>query len=133
MAWSCSPPPGRVPTSCPQCIDGRYTVVAGDSMFSIAQRFGIPLSLLVCANPQIPNPNVLFPGDVLCVPPTPLGREPESCPRCLDGLYVVMAGDSMFSIAQRFGIPTSLLICANPQITNPNQLFPGDVLCVPNT
>lgn len=65
-----SPSPGRVPASCPQCIGGRYTVVQGDSMFSIAQRFGIPESLLICANPQITNPNQLFPGDVLCVPNT---------------------------------------------------------------
>lgn len=59
---------GRVPTSCPPGFQGRYTVVAGDSMFSIAQRFGVSLNELIAANPHITDPNVISPCDVLCVP-----------------------------------------------------------------
>lgn len=58
----------RVPTHCPPGFQGRYTVVQGDSMFFIAQRFGVSLDALIAANPHIPNPNKIFPGDVLCVP-----------------------------------------------------------------
>ncbi|MDP2856362.1 MAG: LysM peptidoglycan-binding domain-containing protein [Bacillota bacterium] len=30
---------------------------------------GVSLSALIAANPHITNPNLIFPGDVLCVPP----------------------------------------------------------------
>ena len=125
-------PPCRVPASCPPGFQGRYTVVAGDTMFSIAQRFGVSLDALIAANPQITNPNLIFPGDVLCVPGQPTGRVPASCPPGFQGRYTVVAGDTMFSIAQRFGVSLDALIAANPHITNPNLIFPGDVLCVPD-
>jgi LysM repeat protein len=38
----------------------------------------------------------------------------------------------MFFIAQRFGVSLNALIAANPNITNPNLIFPCDVLCVPD-
>lgn len=60
--------PPRVPTACPPGFQGRYTVVGGDTMFTIAQRLRVTLQALVAANPHIPDPNVIFPGDVLCVP-----------------------------------------------------------------
>ena len=58
----------RVPSSCPSGFQGRYTVVSGDTMFLIAQRFDVSLQALINANPHISNPNLIFPGDVLCVP-----------------------------------------------------------------
>lgn len=58
----------RVPVSCPVGFKGRYTVSPGDTMFMIAQMFRIPLDTLVRANPHITNPNIIYPGDVLCVP-----------------------------------------------------------------
>ncbi len=78
----------RVPTSCPPGFTGRYTVVPGDTMFFIAQRFGVSLDALIAANPHIPNPSIIFPGDVLCVPPQlppppPPKRDPCPCPATL--------------------------------------------------
>lgn len=58
----------RVPASCPAGFEGRYTVQPGDTMFLIAQRFGVSLDDLIAANPHISDPNLIFPGDVLCVP-----------------------------------------------------------------
>lgn len=37
-------------------------------MFSVAQMFNVSVDALIAANPYIPNPNVIFPFDVLCVP-----------------------------------------------------------------
>lgn len=34
----------------------------------IAQNIGVPVDLLIWNNPHIPDPNIIFPGDVLCVP-----------------------------------------------------------------
>jgi len=125
-------PDCRVPVSCPPGFQGRYTVQPGDTMFTIAQRFGVSLQALINANPQIPNPNLIFPCDVLCVPGAPpAGRVPASCPPGFQGRYTVQQGDSMFSIAQQCGVSLQALINANPHITDPNQIFPCDVLCVP--
>ena len=120
-----------VPTGAPgPCPPGTfpYTVQPGDSMFSIARKFGVPLDALIRANPQIPNPNLIFPGQIVCVPGT---RPPGQCPPGTFA-YTVRPGDSMFSIAQRFGVSLNALIAANPQIPNPNEIFPGQIVCVPN-
>ena len=128
-----APDGGRVPKHCPPGFGGRYTVVSGDTMYFIAQRFGVSLDALIAANPQIGDPNLIFPGDVLCVPggASEEGRVPKYCPPGFQARYTVAPGDTMYFIAQRFGVSLDALIAANPQISDPNQLFPGDVLCVP--
>lgn len=80
----------RVPTSCPVGFAGRYIVQPGDTLFQIAQLFRIPLQQLVAANPHIPNPNLIFPGDVLCVP----GLVPFPCCVVLRARAAVPLGTS---------------------------------------
>lgn len=58
----------RVPAMCPPGFLGRYTVQPGDTMFRIAQMFRTRLEALTVNNPHIADPNLIFPGDVLCVP-----------------------------------------------------------------
>lgn len=58
----------RVPQNCPPAFQGRYTVLPGDTFFTIAQMFRVRIEALAVNNPHITNPNQLFPGDVLCVP-----------------------------------------------------------------
>lgn len=58
----------RVPQSCPPAFLGRYTVLPGDTFYNIAQMFRVRIEALAVNNPHIPNPNILFVGDVLCVP-----------------------------------------------------------------
>jgi LysM repeat protein len=58
----------RVPQTCPPGFLGHYTVQRGDSFFNIAQMFRVRLEALAVNNPHITNPNILYPGDVLCVP-----------------------------------------------------------------
>ena len=53
-----------VPTNQPST----YTVVAGDTMYQIAGRLGVPLDALIRANPDIPNPNLIFPGQIINIP-----------------------------------------------------------------
>jgi len=61
MSGSNIPPPGA-------CTGFIYTVQRGDTLFLIAQRFGISLDSIIAANPQIANPNNIFPGQQICVP-----------------------------------------------------------------
>jgi Dyp-type peroxidase family len=109
-----------------------YTVQAGDSLFSIAQRAfgnGADWPLIYDANKQTigPNPNVIRIGEVLVIPtlsPTP------------GDIYVVKQGDSLTSIAQRAygnGNLWPLIYNANKQVigNNPNLIQPGQVLHIP--
>ncbi len=58
-------------------------------------------------------------------------RFPPDCPEGFLSRYFVIPGDTMAIIAARFGIVTEELIAVNPHISDPEELFPGDVLCVP--
>ncbi len=51
------------------------TVQHGDTLSAIATRSGVSLSSLIAANPQIANPNRIYPGDVISVPGG-MGRAP---------------------------------------------------------
>lgn len=53
-----------------------YTVVAGDNLSKIAERFGTSVAALVCLNKQIKNPNLIYAGwqlslvgDTMCAAP----------------------------------------------------------------
>lgn len=47
-----------------------HTVVSGDTMWKIAVRYQVGLSELKSANPQIANPNLIYPGQKLSIPTT---------------------------------------------------------------
>lgn len=118
----CIPVPGPGVT----CPGGQiYRVVRGDSLFEIARRFGVTLDSLIRANPHITDPNLIYPGQEICIPV-------PGMPLCPSGtLYTVQAGDTMYEIARRNNLPLSTLIAANPQVSDPNLIFPGQVLCIP--
>ena len=45
-----------------------YTVKKGDTLWGIARRYGVALTALIAANPQIKNPNLIYPGDRVNIP-----------------------------------------------------------------
>ena len=45
-----------------------YTVRKGDTLWGIARRYGVPLTALIAANPQIKNPNLIYPGNRVNIP-----------------------------------------------------------------
>jgi len=45
-----------------------YTVRSGDTLSGIAARHGVSLSALLAANPQITNPNLIYPGQTVHIP-----------------------------------------------------------------
>lgn len=47
-----------------------HTVVSGDTMWKIAVRYQAGLSEIKAANPQISNPDLIYPGQVLTIPTT---------------------------------------------------------------
>lgn len=121
----------RVPTHCPPGFMGRYTVMPGDSMYFIAQRFGVSLEALIAANPHIPDPSLIFPGDVLCVPPQVPPPPPPSercpCPITLNDFVgrnvevttpcgmvsgrLVFVGDNSIILQERHNAQTTIVSC----------------------
>ncbi|MCL6560644.1 MAG: LysM peptidoglycan-binding domain-containing protein [Firmicutes bacterium] len=116
--------PAPVPP--PPCPGGTYTIRPGDTFFSLARRFGTTVDALIAANPGV-DPDRLQIGQVICLPPGIPG--PIPCPG--GTVYRVRAGDTLFSIGQRFGVSLQEMIAANPQLTNPDQLQIGEAICIP--
>ncbi|MHB1167228.1 MAG: LysM peptidoglycan-binding domain-containing protein [Carboxydocellales bacterium] len=100
-----------------------YIIRSGDTYFSISRRFGIVVPALIAANPGV-DPNRLFIGQTICVPAT----VPATCPGGVT--YVIVAGDTLYSIARRYNISIEALFAANPGI-NPQALRIGQVICLP--
>ena len=46
---------------------------------------------------------------------------------------VIRSGDTFGAIAARFGVTLAALKAANPQITDPNRIFPGQVITIPGS
>jgi LysM repeat protein len=106
-----------------------YVVQGGDTLKAIAGRFGTTVDELMRLN-SITNPDLITIGQKLVVPGstgsstttqgTPGGRQK----------YVVQAGDTLASIARRFGVTIQSLQTANG-ISNPDLIYPGQTLTIP--
>ena len=45
-----------------------HTVVKGDTMWKLSVKYEVGISEIIGANPQIANPNLIYPGQVLTIP-----------------------------------------------------------------
>ncbi|MCL6589249.1 MAG: LysM peptidoglycan-binding domain-containing protein [Firmicutes bacterium] len=116
----CIPPR---PVACPNGFI--HTIMAGDTLFSLAARFGTTVDAILRANPGL-DPNRLFTGQQICIPvPRP---QPGRCPGGF--FYTIAAGDTLFSLANRFGTTVDAILRANPGL-DPNRLFIGQQICIP--
>ncbi|MDD4694356.1 MAG: LysM peptidoglycan-binding domain-containing protein, partial [Firmicutes bacterium] len=115
--------PGTGPIPCPGGT--LYTIQAGDTLYSLAQRYNTTVDAIIRANPGI-DPNNLRIGQVICIP----GTGPIPCPG--GTLYTIQAGDTLYSLAQRYNTTVDAIIRANPGI-DPNNLRIGQVICIPGT
>ncbi len=111
------------------CIDV-YTVSAGDTLYTIAEKYDLPVSLLMKVN-RITNPYNLQIGTKLCIP----GDEsqlhiPQECPRPSSVIHVVEAGDTLYLIAKKHGARLDDIMRANPSI-DPYNLMIGTELVIP--
>ncbi|MDD6815768.1 MAG: LysM peptidoglycan-binding domain-containing protein [Firmicutes bacterium] len=109
------------------CIDV-YTVAEGDTLYAIADRYDLPVSLLMKVN-CIDNPYNLQIGTRLCIPGTEdqLPKPPGSCTRT----HTVSPGDTLYLIAKMHGIKLDALMRANPSM-DPYNLLVGTELCIPD-
>lgn len=126
------PEPDPEPNLDPDPSPTTYKVKAGDTMIGIANKFGVSLDALLKANPQVTNPNVIYAGHILTVPEkSSKGSEPTPTPQPETRKYTVKSNNTLSGIAKRFEVSLSDLLAANPQISNTNAIYPGQVITIP--
>jgi len=136
------------PIPTPNPSDGTYVVLPGDTLNKIAAQFNTTVGALVQLN-GIANANRIFSGQVLTIPVSTTGtgsttpttvptvapqtniiQTPTSVPVQAQQTYTVVPGDTLFSLALRFGVNIVDLASTN-NITNYNIIFIGQVLRIP--
>lgn len=95
-----------------------YTVMPGNTLWGIANFFGTTVEEIVSYN-DIENPEFIIPGLVLKIPAT--------IPPDMPAVYIVRPGDSLWTVANRYGLKLHDLKALN-KIDNPNMLYPGQKL-----
>ena len=100
-----------------------YLVVDGDTLTSIAAETGVPVERLVELN-NLADPETILAGTTLRLSDSP-GQIREG-----DAVHEVQPGETVFGIAEHYGVQPDDLIAAN-QLAIPEYIRPGEYLIVP--
>ncbi len=120
-------PKRRAPAS-----SNRVRVAKGDSLWKFAERVlgnGKRWPELAALNPQIKNPDLLRVGDWLQLPGKISTQENPTQVR-------VHSGDTLWHLAQASfgtGFAWTCVAQANPDLHNPDRIYPGQALNIPPT
>ena len=128
-----TPPGGKTPSG-PQAGSpapgaSNYTVRFGDTLTSIAFRFGTTVKDLMRAN-GLSN-GTIYIGQQLKVRGATAAPSPQGIPNQVPAAYTVRAGDTLSAIAFRFGITVNDVMQMN-NLYSP-WIFPGQRLAIPVT
>jgi|LSQX01.2.fsa_nt_gb spore germination protein len=95
-----------------------HVVRSGESVYAIAQLYGISYLKIIQDN-QLSNPDQLAVGQTLVI---------------LEGTrpHTVVQGQSLYIIARDYGVTVNTILEANPQITNPALIYPGQIINIPS-
>lgn len=117
-------PGGSTPApSQPSNSGTTYTVKSGDTLSSIAAKFGTTYQKIAADN-GIANPNIIYPGQVLKI-----NGGGSTQTNNTGRTYVVKSGDTLSGIAAKFGT-TYQKIARDNNIANPNVIYPGQKLII---
>jgi len=95
-----------------------HVVKPGDTVYRIAQKYKVSPDNIIADN-QISDVRRLVPGQALVV----IQNRFE---------HIVQPGESFYSIAASYEIPLEDLIKSNPGIADPNVIFHGQIIQLPN-
>ncbi|MEZ4669120.1 MAG: LysM peptidoglycan-binding domain-containing protein [Anaerolineae bacterium] len=120
-----------------------HTVQPGENLYRIALKYEVSLDALRQANPQVSG-DLIQPGDMLNIPECDStvesgGSQPPAVPTTVSTplpgssqtqTYTVQNGDTLYSIALKFGVTIAEIQAANG-MDNPNRLAVGQELVIP--
>lgn len=109
-----------------------YLVQSGDTLWSIAARFGISVASLISAN-QLTNPDALKLGQRLLIPASGAAQTGRSTSQAVSSspvIHVVQEGDTLWTIASRHRVSVDAIVEAN-DLSNPDALKLGQRLVIP--
>ncbi len=104
-----------------------YVVQEGDTLFSIAQAYGLTVEELAAAN-GIEDTTLISVGQELVIPL--FQPEPQPTATSAPPVYVVQPGDTLTAIAERFQTTVEALVAAN-DIADPSLIEVGQKLVIP--
>lgn len=111
-----------------QSTSTTYVVKSGDNLSSIGAKYGVSWKKIAEVN-NIAGPKyTIYPGQKLIIPVSG-GSTPSSSVSYKT--YVVQKGDTLSGIASKYGTTYQAIAKLNG-ISNPNLIYPGQVLKIPN-
>lgn len=112
----------KLPSAPPPAAGNKYTVKAGDTLYSIAKRYNVTVNALASAN-KISSPYIIRVGQILIIPG-------KAAPPVASVKYTVKAGDTLYSIARKYNSTVAKIAAAN-KIPSPYLIKVGQVLTIP--
>jgi LysM repeat protein len=111
-----------------------YRVQTGDTVSSIAARFGLSTAAVLARN-GLSWKSLIFPGQVLALggataPAATPAPPPAPAPAPAATTYTVVRGDTVSGIAARFGLRTAAVLSANG-LSGSSIIYPGQRLAIP--
>lgn len=103
-----------------------YIVQSGDTLTSIAIKFDTTVQAIAELN-DLQNPNLIYVGEILKIPTNSRGNLSAPSSRHYIKTYIVQSGDTLTSIAKKFNTTVDKIALLN-NITNPNLIYPGQIL-----
>lgn len=117
-----------------------YTVVEGETLYSIAEKCNVSYLVLMGINYEMSDPARIYPGQVIRLAaeaPLEFYQQPITGPAQAGGLqgstYVVRSGDSLARIAYLYNTTVYDIQLANPQLGDSTVIFTGQTLQMPAT
>nr|WP_228479247.1 LysM peptidoglycan-binding domain-containing protein [Microbacterium atlanticum] len=131
--------PAPAPTPAPAPAAASYTVLAGDTVSSIARQHGTTVDAVLSAN-GLARSSIIYPGQTLAIPGAaapaasapPPAAAPQPAPGSSAGSYTVAAGDTVSGIAGRHGVSVDAVLAANG-LDRSSIIYPGQTLRIPGS
>lgn len=108
-----------------------HVVKQGESLYTISQKYGVPLDEIIKLNPGIANPNEIDVGMKVKIPSA--ASAPVHPPHQMEIMHqhIVKQGDTLWKLSKAWGVSLNDMIKANPQLKNPNALLVGETVNIP--
>ncbi len=109
-----------------EAADPVYVVRRGDTLYSVARRYGTTVNAIVRAN-GLRNPNWIYVGQRLVIPGTTAASSYSSS----GSVHVVQRGENLFRIALHYGTTVQALALAN-NLSSISLIYVGQRLVIPS-